>query len=35
MDLLTMLSALNYGLVLLDGLFLSIHIADGWSFIAV
>lgn len=31
MDLLTMLSVLNYGLVLLYGLFLSIHIADGWK----
>lgn len=31
MDVLTMLSVINYALVLLYGLFLSVHISGGWS----
>ena len=31
MELLTILSAINYGLVLIYGLFLSVHISGGWG----
>ena len=31
MDLLTFLQIINYGLVLIFGLFLSVNIAGGWS----